>query len=47
MKKATDLQHKKTGSDWLTVTEKALRIAYWLSKIVKGAEELGLFDWLG
>lgn len=46
MKKTRNLQETRTQSDWLTVTEKSLKIAYWLGKIVQGAKDLGLLDWL-
>ena len=39
----------KPKADWLTATEKSLRITYWVTKIglaVAGAKELGLLNWL-
>lgn len=46
MKKTTELQEKKSRLVWLVLTEKSLRIAYWLSKVVQEAKEVGLLDWL-
>lgn len=46
----TDNSELKPKADWLTATEKSLRITYWVTKIgltVAWAQQLGLLDWLG
>jgi len=45
----TDDPQLKPKADWLTATEKSLRITYWVTKIgltIAGAIQLGLLDWL-
>jgi hypothetical protein len=45
----TNNSELKPKADWLTATEKSLRITYWVTKIglaVAGAKQLGLLDWL-
>lgn len=47
MKNTTEIQEQKTHSNWLTITEKSVRIAYWIGKILVEAKERGWLDWLG
>jgi len=47
MKITTEIQEQKPHSKWLTITEKSVKIAYWLGKILIEAKEYGWLDWLG
>lgn len=46
---ATENKDSQSKPDWLTATEKSLRITYWVTKIgltVAWAHQLGLLDLL-